>query len=319
MRTRGFRFYVLVLAAVGILGGCGGAVIRLNTFGCYANRSGDDNFIADCATRRYGDFEHGVYALGLRPGAMSSLKRASVLFLGNSRLQAAFSSEEVSSHFERRSQLYYLLGFGHAEESGFAEYLIRRHSLRPRVVIVNADPFFTGNLSPVAAELVFSPGASERSYRLKSIWQSAHRIVCGYLGTGTRTVCNRNPTVFRRDRDGGWVLAGFDMSRQIDTVSPSGKPADEERLAVYLDNAAKLVSALVVPRSCVILTEIPSSEHPVGLAKRIAEVLGAQAVIPVVEGMKTFDRSHLTPESAKRWSQEFLKAAGPLIDECHKS
>lgn len=318
MLRRPFARYVAVLAAVGILGGAGAVMMRLNTFGCRGAGLTEGVFIASCETRRYGDFEHGAYLFTLRPNAVAALKSATVLFLGNSRLQAALSGENVQAHFVSRGIRHYLLGFGHAEESGFADVLARRHGLRPTAVIVNADPFFTGSMSAVAREMVLSPASSERNYRLKAIWQEAHRIACVRSGLGSTATCNRNPTVYRRDDDGHWMFAGFDFTRRTPTEPYRDRTVDARDFATYLTQARALASRLGVQPHCIILTEVPTSEPPRGVAHTLAQALGARVAIPDVTGLETFDRSHLTPDSAVRWANAFMSIAGPVIDACGK-
>jgi hypothetical protein len=54
----------------------------------------------------------------------------------------------------------------------------------------------------------------------------------------------------------------------------------------------------------------------VGTANAIAAALDLNLVAPMPAGLITSDRSHLEPESAKRWSALFLAEAGPQIQKC---
>jgi hypothetical protein len=47
--------------------------------------------------------------------------------------------------------------------------------------------------------------------------------------------------------------------------------------------------------------------------------LGSELIAPQVDGLRTFDGSHLDAASAERWSAAFLDAAGPRIRECLKA
>jgi len=51
-------------------------------------------------------------------------------------------------------------------------------------------------------------------------------------------------------------------------------------------------------------------------AGAVADALGLNLVAPELEGLQTFDGSHLDPASAERWSKAFLDAAGPQIRKC---
>lgn len=312
MRSAVYKRYLAILLLIGVVGGLGGAVARLNTFGCYA--PGPSTFIAVCETRRFGDFEHGAYAFSLRPQAIAALQAAQVVFVGNSRLQAALSTEITRRHFAERGQRHYLLGFGHAEESGFAAFLARKHALAPKVLVVNADPFVTAGTSAVASELMLSPASSERSYRIKGLWQSGHRRYCEAVPQSR--LCRRNPTVLRRDDDGHWQFAGFDLTRVTPADGGAGGTASSGAAAPAVRAAADLLAAFQARPACVIFTEIPTALPAVGLAEPLARALSAHAVVPAVRGLETFDKSHLTPASAARWSQAFLEAAGPILARC---
>jgi len=80
--------------------------------------------------------------------------------------------------------------------------------------------------------------------------------------------------------------------------------------------AREFLSGLPVERDCVILTMIPYAGTKLGTANAIANALGMDLVIPQLDGLQTFDGSHLDQTSAERWSEAFLTAAGPRIRKC---
>jgi hypothetical protein len=53
-----------------------------------------------------------------------------------------------------------------------------------------------------------------------------------------------------------------------------------------------------------------------GTAGAVAAALHLRLVAPRLAGLMTFDRVHLDPESAERWSAAFLTEAGPQIRKC---
>ena len=46
------------------------------------------------------------------------------------------------------------------------------------------------------------------------------------------------------------------------------------------------------------------------------ELTGAMVVLPELDGLATFDRSHLNEASAERWSAAVLGKIGPVLDRC---
>ena len=65
-----------------------------------------------------------------------------MLFLGNSRLQFAFSTSATADWFSAASARYYLLGFSYFENMIFAEPLLRKIRPRAKVYVINVDDFF---------------------------------------------------------------------------------------------------------------------------------------------------------------------------------
>src|SRR5277367_6166143 len=74
--------------------------IRKETiFACQASLYSSDRYIASCNGTRYADYEHGAFAFDLEPKAENFARDADVLFLGNSRLQFAFSTSATTGWF----------------------------------------------------------------------------------------------------------------------------------------------------------------------------------------------------------------------------
>ena len=80
-------------------------------FACQANLYSSDRYIAYCNATGYADYEHGAFWFDLEPSAQTFARNADVLFLGNSRIQFAFSTTATADWFSAASARYYLLGF----------------------------------------------------------------------------------------------------------------------------------------------------------------------------------------------------------------
>jgi hypothetical protein len=78
----------------------------------------------------------------------------------------------------------------------------------------------------------------------------------------------------------------------------------------------QFLSQLPVDRRCVLLTIAPYNATKKAEATALASALKLDLLVPPLDGLQTFDGSHLDPPSAERWSQAFLQAAGPRIREC---
>ena len=94
-------------------------------------------------------------------------------------------------------------------------------------------------------------------------------------------------------------------------------PWREDSLPGWLRDAETFLPLLPVPRSCVVLTGIPTpNADSQGMASAIGRRLGVPVVQVALDGMESPDGNHLTAASAERWSAAFFEAAGPVIKAC---
>ncbi len=274
-----------------------------------------DAYLAYCDTPSFGSYEHEAYALHFEPAAVRAMRRAQVLFLGNSRVQFAFSTPETDRFFAARGISYHLLGFGFGESSAFPRYLFTHDPPHPKVVIINADPFFQPVLSPAADAMFGLRRGAYTDALLKKAFGRLQPALCA-LGLCPQTV----PSTYRDIRTGQWIWQGALLP--ADTVTAairSQKALSWPRSAVpaWQADATSFLAMLNVPRACVILTGIPTPAIDAeGMAAALGQRLGLPVVQPVVSGLFSLDNSHLSGASARRWSAAFLAQAAPIIDRC---
>jgi hypothetical protein len=279
-------------------------------FACVANGYTADRYIAYCDATGYGDYEHGAFWFGLEPSAQNSAKDADVLFLGNSRVQYAFSTAATADWFSQASVPYYLLGFTYYDGVSFAEALLHRIRPKAKVYVINLDDFFSSWESPPAKEVMNDSGARSH-YEAKRLWQRAHERICKTVAA----ICGRNYAIFRSRETGA-----FSFSRG--SYSPTAKPVSYDQnisddvVKSSTVAAISFLSYLPVQEGCVILTTIPTAGTKIGNVSAIAAALHKDLVTPEIDGLETFDGSHLDQPSAERWSQAFFQAAGPEIHSC---
>jgi hypothetical protein len=270
-------------------------------------------FLAYCRNELYGDFEHGAFLYGLESAAVQRAKQAEVVVIGDSRVQFGFSTGAVRRYFADRGRMYYLLGMGYGSTSDYARALLRRHQLRPRVLIVNAEPYFTRDAPAVPAEVIRATLLTRWSYWRKGLFQRAHRPACDVAPALCREAAGG---VHRRVDNGEWLWVGLlvpgDLSVPFVEREIASEQAEESGRI-----AASFVAELGLDPSCVIVTAVPGlTAGRRQVATRIAELMRASAVLPVVDGLSSLDGDHLNAESAERWSAAFLQAADALITEC---
>jgi hypothetical protein len=292
------------------LGSYGHWIRTRSIFACTADGYTADRYIANCNATGYGDYEHGAFWFGLEPSAQNFARDADVLFLGNSRLQFAFSTSATADWFSAASARYYLLGFSYFENMTFAEQLLRKISPRAKVYVINVDDFFDRTETPPVKTILHDPAARTR-YETKRAWQSAQERVCKMAPA----FCRHEHTIFRSRETGAYSRSGHFSIENITPVSYDqgiGEDVVKSNTAAAID----FLSRLPVQNKCVILTMTPTVETKIGNVNTIAAALGKVLVTPEIPGLQTFDGSHLDQPSAERWSQAFFRAAGPEIRSC---
>ncbi len=285
--------------------------IRKETiFACQAALYSSDRYIASCNGTHYADYEHGAFAFGLEPKAENFAREADVLFLGNSRLQFAFSTSATADWFSAVSARYYLLGFTYFENMILAEELLRKIRPRAKVYVINVDDFFDRTENQADKTILHDPTARAR-YQTKRLWQRVHDPLCKLLGV----ICGHQFEIFRSRETGAYYAEGMIKLQKITPVSYNEVISQN----VVDRNTANAIDFLkqFVKGKCVILTLVPFVGTKIGDANAIATGLGMKLVAPVnLEGLQTWDGYHLDKRSAERWSQAFFQAAGPEIRSC---
>jgi hypothetical protein len=94
---------------------------------------------------------------------------------------------------------------------------------------------------------------------------------------------------------------------------------DEPKWSTYETLAQQFLADLTPNRDCVLLTIVPYAATRRAEAQAIAASVGMRLITPKVDGLTTFDGSHLDPASAERWSTAFFEAAGDRITQCLQS
>jgi hypothetical protein len=270
---------------------------------------GSNAYLTDCNARAYGDYDHGAFWFGLEREAQRAAAEAQVLLLGNSRLQFAFSDVATSNWFARSGISYYLLGFSNSENTVFFSPMLTKIRARPKVYVINVDRFFDDRISPPMEQILRDPTVEER-YRDKQKWQSVHRLVC----TSFSVLCGTAVAVYRDRTTGRWVRDGTGSVRAA-AVSDDNS-SGVETWNRYARLGEEFIERLPVERSCIILTIVPTVHTRRAEAEAIASRLGLDLFAPDVDGLRTFDGSHLDRASAERWSAAFLREVGAKIRAC---
>ena len=299
--------YILLVLAVA-LGAAAYGLREYGIFSCQASGYSSDRYLSYCNATSYGDYDHGAVWFGLEPAVDTAARNASVLFLGNSRTQFAFSSRATADWFSSLSESYYLLGFSHEENYTFEVPLLRKLHPRAKVYVINIDTFFERSETSPAKTVMRDESARAR-YEQKRQWQEIHQAVC----TTVKGVCGNDEAIYRSRSVGSWKVTG--------NAFPGGQVSydeviDQKMLSSYTALGKEYLPGLTADRACTILTIVPTVKTGIGTAQATANELGFRLVAPRLTGLVTFDPIHLDRESAQRWSAEFFEEAGPQIRKC---
>jgi len=303
--------YILILLSVCVAAGLYKARAD-SIFACQARGYTSDRYLAYCDAKSYGDYEHGVFWFGLEPKADMAAASADVLFLGDSRLQFAFSTAATAQWFSSESARYYLLGFVAFENSLFSRALL--HKLRPRakVYVINLDDFFEPSERPVAKTLLHD-GAARPRYEVKRFLQTLHQAICMKL----TKICGHGVVVFRSRQTGAWYMPQTDKFKGLERPVSYSEEINEHAVEEAIATGRIFLSELPVKTECVILTVVPSVGTKLSVANAIASGLGKPLIVPEhLDGLQTREGVHLDHASAERWSEAFFRTAGPQIHKC---
>jgi hypothetical protein len=300
--------YVCVILAAALVGY--GRELRTDTIlSCQADGYNNDRYLASCNGAHYADYEHGAFYFDLEPSVQNFARDADVLFLGNSRLQIAFSTTATADWFSRASARYYLMGFTYFDNVLFAEKLLRRIRPRASVYVINVDDFFDRFETEPVKTILHDPEARHR-YEVKRLWQRVHGPICETVSE----LCGHRFVIFRSRRTGAYYTEGAFQGKII-PVSYD-EVIDHDEVDRNMTSAIDFLSHFTQGK-CVILTMVPFVGTKIGNANALAKALGIELVTPgIPEGLQTFDGYHLDQPSAQRWSQAFFQAAGSRIRSC---
>ncbi len=281
--------------------------------GCLYDAVGDQSYIALCDDRRFGDFEHEAFYYGLGETA-SRVASADVVFLGDSHMQVAFSHHNVRDYFRAKGARFMLMGFGYAERWRFAYEVVKRLAPRPKIAVINADPFFSPDLSEPARFIFDHPIQAFLDAHFKYLVQRPYAALCSWIDQP----CGRARIVTRAVDTGQWATPGFDTMHTAGKfpVVPQEIADDQVRRWYAYGGGAADQMAAALSAKCLVMTNVPFDGPRRVFVDMLGERLGAYRVVPEVAGLRTGDHHHLDLDSAVSWSNAFLAEFDPIGRQC---
>jgi hypothetical protein len=307
------RYIAIVLTVTVVVAIAVSFAYVLRGLTCSRSGYGDNTFMAYCNVAGFEDYEHGAFYYPLEPKAVEALTKAEVVFLGNSKALFAFSVDAVRDFFTQRKLPYYVFAFGSNQVSDFPYRIMTRNGSKPRVMVVNADPFFFAQSRASGVHVIYGGLGMRITYMVRKAFQSIHKPICQVIPTicGTSTPV----TFFRRIDDGRWLLSDEVISARAQPIDLGRtKPLD---LTGVADIASLFIDTIGTRRDCVVLTGVPEPEGASSAAAaELARQLGVVNIQPDVGALSTWDGLHLNVDSGTRFSKAFLAELEPVLQRC---
>jgi len=315
-----YRSYVLGIILLALTGRALFELYASNSVGCDAFDRSESDFLAYCDSARLGHYDHAAFLFDLESGLKENVLNANILFLGSSRVQVAFSTDALTEFSKRYPESRpFLLGFGYVEQDMFSAKVLALIRPKPKVVVINVDPFFDHTASPHARRLLDNPREEEIKARTKRLWHQVSALACeGRLSRIVGdAICGSLYTSYRSRKDGRWISRNPVVGTMPVAYLPE-QAGDDRKILDYSANAAEFLGILPIERACIIMTHIPSADSREYIPRGIADNMGTPFIAPHIPHLTTADGTHLDSSSAERWSKEFLAELAPIISRCMK-
>jgi len=271
---------------------------RLQTIPRFAMPS--DSFFVETA----GDDLSQMVLLHALGDSIDNARRADILFVGDSRMPLGLREESIVPAARALGLRVFSLACGHVERVRFALELIRKHDLRPKIVVVVGGPHMFKDLLS---------GPAEKARRLTR-WQAWTEWIEAEARWSLQTRLHSwlpkidwfghdltSPWILYRSTRTGWLLPVVEPSSSY----PIGVARDDPSYAWLLPVARELKEELDRRGAELVLSVVPYGDTRTGHLPFLAQELRVATVLPSFDGMRTADGSHLSRSSAATYAKEF--------------
>lgn len=263
-------------------------------------------------------WDHYVYYAGYGT-AVANARASDVVIVGNSRSQYALIADDVLDVGRQRGWRIHHMGVGHGESMRFTEMIFERHDIRPAVVIVGVDTSvvassFSAKLSPFAQAMIDKGSWAAIREVYGHYWLDAVRLPMEHLLPSAHPNDLRK-IIYRSWSTGFWRRQGssLDSPGQFPIESYVDSRTAEVR-AHQTAEARAFVQRMRARGSAVVFAWIPTPDTTRESAVDLAAAADVPLIAPDLEGLRTFDGSHLDLDSAQRYTAAFLDQLGPIVE-----
>lgn len=269
-----------------------------------------------------GTVHHELFFHNVGP-SISNAQKADILIVGNSRVLTGFDWRMLESFSHKYGVKFFNMGLGGGEGQFFYMKLMKKHKLRPKILLVNVDvhrdAFFRKNPSVKAAGVIKTPRDKflknfyARNLNLR-VWQIANASFPAgferyfpilFQGWSRKNQLIHDP-VYRSSFHGGLFL-DFKKRAQALPISLPKKPHPCVVPALQMNIASRVEKKLRQWGIKMVTTSLPHNWLVRKCVVQVTKKIKAPYIFIPPDDMTTFDSNHLDQRSAKLFTEKFLK------------
>jgi len=236
--------------------------------------------------------------------SISNARQADILFVGDSRMPVGLREEVIVPAAGALGLRVFSLACGHVERVRFALELIRKHDLRPKIVVVVGGPhiFKDGWSAPAEEARKLTRWQAWKAWtEAEARWTLRSRLHSWLPKIDWFGHDLPSPWILYRSTRTGWLLPVVEPSASI----PVGVVPDDPSYASLLPLARELKQELDGRGTLLVLSVVPYRTTRTGHLPFLAQELGVPVVLPSFDGMFAADGSHLNRSSGASYAQAF--------------
>lgn len=236
------------------------------------------------------------------------LKQSDVIVLGNSRPMLGLDHDKVKKLGIKDELKVYNLSFGFSDNVNFGRYLIDEVGSFPKCVVVHVGPYiFSRNFSSQAFDAL-SKGKWTNYLDYTDFVLASRLQIAANAFLGTSFLATNNHYYYRSAKNGCVKIFG-DLKRENFSYRINNSSFSSN----YIEYVADFVDWAKERSIQPILFQVPAP----GLDASHVAILAKKFDLPYIDPLpgiySTYDNSHLTPESADKFTEYFLTELKNLI------
>ncbi len=286
-----------------------------------------DVIITETDSDQYEIYDCLYYGIGK---VIENAHKADVLFLGNSRVLYAFPESIVQAVSKDTNLRFFNLCYPANDGMVMAYETLLRLDLKPSVVVVNANYFFNHGISNYALKTMKEGWWRSNMWLLgrQISWDLRNRFHRYLPRFGFNQTLRAKPSFYDQSAEecfleaenGSFQEGSFSVREPAKAIKPSaeelgdakwflGKMEERGIFVVLVDipyDPASFWMAQKSGGSFKSLSILPENTKPYYRVDELAKILRVPLIHPNVGALTTMDGSHLTKESAERYSKGFF-------------